>query len=120
MKTKFFISIAISLFFISCSSLFTPRPTFQETYQSQVNEMRSDWLGRDVQEVYRHSYWGAPDRKTYDNNGGYLLTYERKRTVPNIYSEYGSYVSYTDITTFYINSSGKVYDLKARRVYHHF
>lgn len=83
-----------------------------QTSASTIEATRASWIGVDESEIYKHEYWGIPDRQWTDGKGGKILEY--RRTKSSYTSSFG-YVSVTWITTFFINQDHKVYDLNARR-----
>lgn len=107
-----FLICSLGIVFNSCQS-------FQTNYQhksdaQKIEEARNSWLGQKVEEVYNHAHWGIPEQKASDGRGGMMLSYSRKSVIANPYVV-GQLIPVIYITTFYINSSGLVYDMKVRR-----
>ena len=124
MKTvlKLLIIFIIPITVLSCSSLMQAQREWNKqknssykykTDEQLVKETRDSWLGRKEHEIYSHSYWGVPDKKVSDGKGGIMVSYSRKSTKANPYVV-GEIFYVVYITTFYIDSSQTIYDLKVR------
>ncbi len=88
--------------------------TNYRTDAEKIRDTRDSWIGKKEHQIYAHSYWGAPNSKSSDGLGGKMVTYSRRSTIANPYVV-GQFIPVVYITTFYINSSGIIYDLKVRR-----
>lgn len=111
-RSILFLICSLGVAFQSCLSYQTNQQ--HKTFEQRVEETRNSWLGQKVEEVYKHAHWGIPEQKVSDGRGGMMLLYSRNTVMANPYVV-GQFVPAVNITTFYINSSGEVYDLKARK-----
>lgn len=119
---KLLIGFIMSMTIVSCSSLMQAQKewnqqknysTSYKTDEQLVKETRDSWIGKKESEIYSHSYWGVPDKKASDGKGGIMASYSRKSTKANPYVV-GEIFYVVYITTFYIDSSQTIYDLKVR------
>lgn len=112
----------ISITSMSCSSLMQAQRDWNKkknssyrykTDEQLIRETRDSWIGRKEHEVYSHSHWGVPENKVSDGKGGIMISYSRKSTKANPYVV-GEIFYVVYITTFYIDSSHTIYDMKVR------
>jgi len=116
MKTlvKITLGLFIGITFISCSALMQTSSPYQKLSDDNIENTRKSWIGSKESEVYAFPYWGVPDNTYTDGQGGKIISYSRKNVAPNLYDT-SKTVTVNWITTFYIDSTGTIYDVKMRR-----